>query len=582
MTIVDVTETARPLTQVVHKDAELGARIEDFHQRSLATGAESLRAMMAAGDLLQTAFDEEGRRETCPRWEDWLARYAPNISDRTDSNYRRLAKRREDVEDFIDDLLDGGQSPSLRGAIAYLKDTDEQKAVEGMPPWDNFLKLLDQVGRLRQVGPRLLLEPKAWAERYVEGLPCAYGSRTELWQAWKINHEKWIEQVEKARQITEDEQRKSQNRTSTPSLDGDTIADGQTHAATEGGGATGQEQGNESASSYLDHAEQLISVGTRVICWEAEDGEIGKVTGFDDGLVLIQWENSGAGVQEPAELLVSSQHVADEDAPEPIDALGAFSEGDRVHPETAPAMLGTVRGIDLELAEVRVEWDETPGQIFPESPLSLAAIAPETVPVQYCSGREFKLFEDLPSRHYNLIYADPAWQYRDKAQSGKRGAEFKYDCLPLEALMQLPVVNIAADDCLLAMWWVAPMPMEALRLVEAWGFEFKTMKGFTWRKVTVNGKDHFGMGSYTRANSEDCLFAVKGKPERKSAAVRQLISAQVREHSRKPDEARDALVELMGDVPRIELFARQHALGWDVWGNEAPEQPDTFSNVVPF
>ena len=76
------------------------------------------------------------------------------------------------------------------------------------------------------------------------------------------------------------------------------------------------------------------------------------------------------------------------------------------------------------------------------------------------------------------------------------------------------------------------------------------------------------MGNYTRANTEDCLFAIKGKPVRQSAAVRQFIEAPVREHSRKPDEGRDRLVDLMGDVPRIELFARTAAPGWDTWGNE--------------
>lgn len=169
---------------------------------------------------------------------------------------------------------------------------------------------------------------------------------------------------------------------------------------------------------------------------------------------------------------------------------------------------------------------------------------------------------------YQLIYADPPWTYNDKAAAGKRGAGFKYDLMTLDALKALPIQQIAAKDCLLAMWWVGPMPQEALDLVKAWGFTLKTMKGFTWHKLTKHGKDHFGMGHWTRGNTEDCLFAVKGKPKRVNAGVSQIITAPIREHSRKPDEVRNALVKLMGDVPRIELFARQRHEGWQAWGNE--------------
>lgn len=171
---------------------------------------------------------------------------------------------------------------------------------------------------------------------------------------------------------------------------------------------------------------------------------------------------------------------------------------------------------------------------------------------------------------YKIIYADPPWEYRDKASAGKRGASHKYRVMGIDLLANMKpfIDSIAADDCLLAMWWVPPMPQEALALINSWGFKLKTMKGFTWHKITKHGKDHFGMGNWTRANTEDCLFAVRGKPKRICASVRQLIHAPIREHSRKPDEARDRLVELMGDVPRIELFARQNHPGWDVFGNE--------------
>jgi len=179
-----------------------------------------------------------------------------------------------------------------------------------------------------------------------------------------------------------------------------------------------------------------------------------------------------------------------------------------------------------------------------------------------------KLHEMAVPGGYRLIYADPPWQYRDKASAGKRGACHKYQVMALDEICALPVADIAADDCLLAMWWVPPMPAEALRVVEAWGFTLKTMKGFTWHKLTKNGKSHFGMGNWTRGNTEDCLLATRGRPARVSASVRQFVEATKGRHSEKPADVRDRLVQLVGDVPRIELFARQRADGWDAWGNE--------------
>lgn len=170
---------------------------------------------------------------------------------------------------------------------------------------------------------------------------------------------------------------------------------------------------------------------------------------------------------------------------------------------------------------------------------------------------------------YELIYADPAWQYKDAAKAGNRGAEQQYDVMPLGELQAMRVDRIAADNCLLAMWWTGPLAFEALSVMTHWGFELINMTGFTWHKTTKTGKDHFGMGHYTRGNCENVLFAKRGRPKRVNAGVRQIIHAQSREHSRKPNEVREALETLMGDVPRVELFARGAVEGWDVWGNEA-------------
>lgn len=169
---------------------------------------------------------------------------------------------------------------------------------------------------------------------------------------------------------------------------------------------------------------------------------------------------------------------------------------------------------------------------------------------------------------YSIIYADPPWQYRDKANAGKRGACHKYPVMSLDDICQLPVASIAAEDCLLAMWWTGPMAPEALQVVDAWGFTLKNTLGFTWIKTTQHGKLAWGMGNLTRANAENVLFAVKGKPKRICAGVHQTVYAKRRIHSQKPDEVRTRLVQLMGDVPRIELFAREIVPGWAVWGNE--------------
>ena len=120
--------------------------------------------------------------------------------------------------------------------------------------------------------------------------------------------------------------------------------------------------------------------------------------------------------------------------------------------------------------------------------------------------------------------------------------------------------NLADKNCVLFLWCTFPKLPEALKLIEAWGYTFKTV-GFVWIKQNKSGKGYFlGLGWWTRSNAEICLIAVKGKPKRKSASVRQLLFSPVEEHSKKPDEARDKIIELMGDLPRIELFARREHL----------------------
>lgn len=172
-------------------------------------------------------------------------------------------------------------------------------------------------------------------------------------------------------------------------------------------------------------------------------------------------------------------------------------------------------------------------------------------------------------KKYQIILADPPWSFR--GYDLKKTARFvgnKYNVQSKQWLMELPIKNISDANCILFMWVTMPKLNEVFDVIDAWGFEFKTV-GFTWLKRNKN-KDSFfmGMGRWTRANSELCLIATKGNPKRKNASIPQIIYTPIEYHSKKPDVARKRIEDLMGDLPRIELFARQKTEGWDVWGNE--------------
>ena len=174
---------------------------------------------------------------------------------------------------------------------------------------------------------------------------------------------------------------------------------------------------------------------------------------------------------------------------------------------------------------------------------------------------------ELPDSLFNIILADPAWTYKDKALAGNRGACCKYDVMSIEDIKNLEVGKIAADDCVLFLWCTYPKLNEVFDVIKAWGFEYKTV-AFTWVKKYRNGDNFMGMGRWTRANAEVCLLATKGKPKRISASVRQIIESVPERHSKKPDIVRDKIVELCGDLPRIELFARRRVENWDCWGDD--------------
>lgn len=172
-------------------------------------------------------------------------------------------------------------------------------------------------------------------------------------------------------------------------------------------------------------------------------------------------------------------------------------------------------------------------------------------------------------KKYQIIYADPPWQYRvysDKVKS--RSAESHYPTMSIEEISNLPIKNISSQNCTLFMWMTFPTLLEGLRVIKEWGFTYKTV-AFVWIKQNKKTTSLFwGMGFWTRANAEICVLATKGNPKRVSAKVHQVVISPIEEHSKKPDEVRNRIIELLGDLPRIELFARNKTKGWDVWGNE--------------
>ena len=184
-------------------------------------------------------------------------------------------------------------------------------------------------------------------------------------------------------------------------------------------------------------------------------------------------------------------------------------------------------------------------------------------------------------KKYNVILADPPWSFRAWSSKGMgRSAEQHYPTMRLEDIKALPVADLAAEDCVLFLWATFPMLKEAFAVIDAWGFTYKTV-AFTWVKENRKSPGLFwGLGYWTRANAEVCLLATRGSPKRQSAAVHQVILSPVERHSKKPDEVQERIVTLMGDVSRVELFARQETPGWDVWGNEVECSPGLASRLT--
>ncbi|HYX72399.1 MAG TPA: MT-A70 family methyltransferase [Nitrososphaera sp.] len=187
------------------------------------------------------------------------------------------------------------------------------------------------------------------------------------------------------------------------------------------------------------------------------------------------------------------------------------------------------------------------------------------------------LYPELPNKKFDIIYADPPWDYNGKLQFDKTStskdkidlsrkifissATFKYPTLKLDELMRIPICEIAKDDCLLFMWTSNPHLAQALKLAEAWGFNYKTV-AFIWDKMSHNP------GQYTLSNCELCLVFKRGRiPKPRGARnIQQLVRSPRKEHSEKPIEVMQAIEKMFPTQERIELFARRKFEGWSVWG----------------
>ena len=175
-------------------------------------------------------------------------------------------------------------------------------------------------------------------------------------------------------------------------------------------------------------------------------------------------------------------------------------------------------------------------------------------------------------KKYNIIYADPPWNEETRLHRfpGRGNDMEKLGLYPLmtpQQLQNLPIPTISATDSLLFLWVISSRIPEAITLMKSWGFRYLTI-AFIWVKMGSSGKLSVGLGNWTRNGGEICLIGKKGKPKRVAKNIKQIVISPRSIHSRKPAEVRDKIVALCGDLPRIELFARQKTQGWDVWGDE--------------
>jgi N6-adenosine-specific RNA methylase IME4 len=244
----------------------------------------------------------------------------------------------------------------------------------------------------------------------------------------------------------------------------------------------------------------------------------------------------------------------------------AFAE--RRKAETAVPVLEQIKAARNRVAAAMASQADMPKQAEPDAP-------DFAEPVKALRNRN-KEFPSLPANKYEIIYADPAWDYKGQHQHGSDnnetgGASDHYPTATLDHLKTLSVASIAAADCLLFMWTSSPHMDQAVELGQAWGFSFVTV-GFVWHKQKPNP------GNYTMSECELCLVFKRGRiPEpRGERNIRQFLSEVRGKHSEKPAEIRNRIAQMFPTQSKIELFSRHNVEGWDSWGTrEQQSEPDT-------
>ena len=183
-------------------------------------------------------------------------------------------------------------------------------------------------------------------------------------------------------------------------------------------------------------------------------------------------------------------------------------------------------------------------------------------------------------KKYQVIYADPPWKYDNPLGNDPAFGGITYPTMETEEICNLPISELTDENCILFLWGVWVKIKDALQVMEAWGFKYKTA-GFVWVKINPDGTPRTGIGNYTNSNSEFCLIGLRGKFQRADSTINQIIRSRVRKHSQKPDEVYAKIERFVGDLnPKLELFARTKRQGWDAWGNQVPkEQQNTLTNL---
>lgn len=186
----------------------------------------------------------------------------------------------------------------------------------------------------------------------------------------------------------------------------------------------------------------------------------------------------------------------------------------------------------------------------------------------------------FPNKKYSIIYADPPWEYNNKQNNDPKRGGITYPVMKLEEIKSLPVKDISENDCALCLWATMPLLEQALQVIQSWEFRYITCL-FAWIKLNPSDTSsrfciteadiYSGIGNWTNSNLEVCLFGKRGTPKRVSKNIKQIQMWPRGRHSTKPPQIRNEIIKLFGNLPRIELFARQKTEGWDVWGDEVSD-----------